>query len=99
MLGLVLATLWRRRGQTARLTLLALIAASGAAMAPGYVFASLHALTAALVADAAPTERVVEATIESDIGVDLSTDLGRFADRVTGELGLADVAQVTGASM
>ncbi len=99
MLGLVLATLWRRRAQTALLMLLALVAASGAAMAPGYVLASLRELAAASVVDAAPAERVVEATVDSDVGSDLSTDLSRFANRVSGELGLPDFPFVTGASM
>ena len=99
MLRLVLATLWRRRAQSALLVVLAAVAATGAATAPGYVAASLQSLAAASVVDAAAGERVVEATNEEPIGDTLDRDLTTFAQRVGRELDLTGFTSVSGAAM
>ncbi|HEX6872615.1 MAG TPA: FtsX-like permease family protein [Micromonosporaceae bacterium] len=99
MLGLVLNALWRRRAQTALLLLLATVAAGGAATAPGYVLASVRSLAIASISDATRPERVVAVGTERELGASATTDLARFTEAVTRELGAGGFTQVAGADM
>jgi putative ABC transport system permease protein len=99
MLGLVIATMWRRRTQSVLLLLLAVVASAGAAAAPGYVVASREALAVATVQDASVAERVVLAHAEQPVSPDPAGMLVTFADKVRDRIGLPDAAVVSGATM
>ena len=99
MLGLVFATMWRRRTQSALLLLLAVVATAGAAAAPGYVAASRRALAVATVEDATVAERVVVAHADQRVSPDPAGALTTFTGSVRDALGLPDAAVVSGASM
>src|SRR5258705_2284948 len=99
MLGLVLATLWRRRAQTVLLLLLATVAAAGAATAPGYVVASLQSLAAASVSDPPVPDRIVTASTDTPIGPGLTGDLGALADKRPSTLDLSGFTAVAAAGM
>jgi putative ABC transport system permease protein len=98
MLGLTLATMWRRRTQTALLFLLASVAAAGAATAPGYVVASEQSLAVAAAADATVADRVVEAQADREISTDLTGRLSEFATRVRDAVGLPAATIISGAT-
>jgi putative ABC transport system permease protein len=59
VVGLVLGAIARRRAQAALLFLLALVAATGAAAAPGYIIASTQTLAESAVTNASSAERVI----------------------------------------
>jgi uncharacterized membrane protein len=99
MLRLVLATLWRRRAQTALLLLLATVAATGAATAPGYVTASLRALAAASVDDAPVPDRVVTVTNDAEVSDRIGADLTTLAGKATTAIGRPGFTTVPGAEM
>jgi putative ABC transport system permease protein len=56
VIGLVLAMVWRRRGQAVTLALLALLAVASAVAAPAYLIAADRAIAAGQIATAAPGE-------------------------------------------
>src|SRR5262245_43082398 len=99
MLGLVFATMWRRRTQSALLLLLAAVASAGAAAAPGYVVASRRALAVATVQDAPVAERVVVAHADRAVSPDPAGALATFAGTVRDAFGVPDSTVVSGASM
>jgi putative ABC transport system permease protein len=99
MLGLVFATMWRRRTQAVLLLLLAVVASAGAAAAPGYVVASRQALAVASIEDATVADRVVVARADRPVSQDQAAALATFAGDVRDVVNLPDAAVVSGASM
>ncbi|BCJ41890.1 hypothetical protein GCM10010168_75780 [Actinoplanes ianthinogenes] len=72
MTGLVLAMVWRRRGQAVTLALLALLAVAAAVAAPAYLIAADRAVAAGQIATAAPGELGVSiaASLDARAGAD-----------------------------
>ncbi|GIF17813.1 hypothetical protein BJ973_009223 [Actinoplanes tereljensis] len=66
MIGLVLAMLWTRRGQSVTLGLLALFAVAAAVASPAYLIATDRAVAAGQIATATPAERGVVITANQD---------------------------------
>ncbi|GAA4590406.1 hypothetical protein BJY16_009224 [Actinoplanes octamycinicus] len=72
MTGLVLAMVWRRRGQAVTLALLAVLAVASAVAAPAYLIAADRAVAAGQIATAAPGELglSISASLSAQAGAD-----------------------------
>jgi hypothetical protein len=90
MLALVLGAIRRRRGQALLLVVLGALAATGAAVAPGYIAATNERLAAAAAEQAAPDEALVRSVATMPVAGDSAGPVDTTTRQIQAAIGLPD---------